>query len=308
MRLQPDSITRSLLVGALALALALLVLAGFGAFQANAGGTDLSGAWNVRYLLSCDAALTQSGSAITGTVECGEFSGTLEGTYSAASGDLSLTGTVEIFVPIAVEGTVTDSGDSMSGTFTALPYVPDGTFEGERVGAGGAGDLTGDWTVVVDGVFSGDCTIDVEHNGSAVETTGECGPVPNLDGNYNSATREITLAAMVFNTELTIEGTVSSSGDSIEGTWVIAADPPLGGVLLGERVGGSPPTDTPEDDSPDTPEPDGATPTVAAPALPGTGGGPSASTSASSWAHMAIVLGGVALLLTGVGYARRRQV
>jgi hypothetical protein len=284
--------------------MALLVLAGSGASRTHAGGTDLSGTWSVRYLLSCTTSLTQSGSAISGTVDCAEFRGTLAGTYSSASGELSLTGSIETVVPVAVEGVVASSGHSMQGSFTALPYVPNGTFEGQRVGAGDSSDLTGDWTLAVDGVFSGDCTVDVVHHGSAVDAAGACGPISALAGTYDSSARHITLTGTVLEQEVTIQGTVSGSGDSIEGTWTIAAlRPPLSGVFLAERISSSLPTATPVGGSRATPA---ATATVAASALPRTGGGPSDSAGFPAWPYVAIVLGGGAMLFAGARYKQRQ--
>lgn len=302
MSLQFDSRKRTLLVGAAALAIAMLAYAGAGASVAGAGGTDLSGAWNIRYLLSCSASLTQTGSDISGSFDCGDFDGTLEGTYSSGSRALSLTGSVEGVVPFSAEGAVGSGGDAMEGSFTAQPYVPEGTFEGERLGAGDASDLSGEWTLVIDGVFSGDCTADVQHNGSAVEISADCGPISSLEGTFSNG--ELVLGTTLFDEELVIRGSVSDDGGSIEGSWtVLAFDPPLAGVFLGERVGG--PLPTAEDD--DTPRP-ARTATPVAPILPGTGGGPSDSATPSAWLYVSMVLAGVALVLASVGYARRRQV
>jgi hypothetical protein len=303
MRLRIGAITRSLLVGPAVFAMAMLLLAGFGVSRAHAVGTDLSGTWSVRYLLSCTTTLTQSASTISGTVDCAEFRGTLNGTYNSTSGELSLTGSIEKTVPLTVEAVVASAGRSMQGSFTALPYVPNGTLDGERVGAGSASDLTGDWTLAVDGVFSGDCRVDVVHYGSAVDAAGACGPISALAGTYDSSARHITLTGPVLGQELTIEGTVSSNGNSMEGTWgVTSFNPPLSGVFLAARETGFQPTATPLGGSRATPA---ATATVAASALPGTGGGPSASTGLSLWAYVAMILGGGAMLFAGARYRRR---
>jgi hypothetical protein len=306
MRLRIGAITRSLLVGPAVFAMAMLLLAGFGVSRAHAA-TDLSGTWSTHYQLTCHATLTQTEGVISGTVDCAEFQGTLAGTYSSTSGELSLTGSIEGAVPVAVEAVVASAGRSMRGSFTALPYVPNGTFDGERVGAGDASDLTGDWTLAVDGVFSGDCTVDLEHHGATVDAAGACGPISTLSGTFNSATNAISLQGPVLNTTLTIEGTVSSDGNSMEGTWAVTAfNPPLSGVFLAERETSSQPTAapaiaTPVDGSHGTPA---ATPIVA---LPNDGGGPSASTGLSPWAYVAMILGGGAMLFAGARYKRRQM-
>jgi hypothetical protein len=300
---------------AVAVALGLIFVTQFGS-QAQAGARDLSGTWDINYLLSCDASLTQTGSDVTGTFDCVDFAGTLEGTYMSSTRALSLTGSVEGFIPIVIDGEVDSTGDLMGGTFSAEQYVPEGHFVGSRLGTGSAADISGDWAIAIDGVFSGGCTADVEQDGSSLTAESDCGPVSDLEGEFNEASGQVTLTGTVLTQDLTIEAEVSADGSQMFGTWEAFPPNPLSGAFSATRRAGSDATATPVDDGDDddddgedhgTPHPSATAGPAGSPGLAPTGSGPGASSASSPWLYVVVlpVAASVVLLLAaGVVYRR----
>ena len=286
-----------------ALALAIASAPAGGGARAQAGG-DLTGSWSAAYHMTCQASFVQTGTSVSGDVDCGgelviELAGTVQG------GAFTLTGAFGL-VPLDVSGTIAGTGQSLSGTFAFVPIVPEGSFTGERTGGSGA-DLTGDWAITVADVFAGDCFVDLEQSGSDLEAGAECGdqPLGTLTGTYDRDTGAIVLSGPFGVGGIEIAATVAGDGQSFTGTWAItpaAAGAPTG-VIEGVRLSG-PPGDGDDGDDGEGPA---ATTTPAPAVLPETGsGGGSGSLvfALAAVAAAALALAGPALLVAG---ARRRR-
>jgi hypothetical protein len=270
---------------------AAVVVAGiaFAPRPASAGGaSDISGAWNVHYALSCNASITQDGSALSGTVDCGaDIAVQVEGTIDTVYRTFSLTGTF-VTLPVIINGTVSADGSSLEGTWSALPIVDEGPFSGARLsGSASPMDISGSWGITVENIFAGACTVEIDQAASQVTASIDCdnGPSGSFEGTYDSDTREFALSGPFGQfTGLEMDGTISDDGGSLSGTWFVTPGGP-GGVLTGERVGGPPPDDG--DETPTRPRPTRATPTTSI-TLPPTGNGAGPAGTAA-WAYGTIV-------------------
>jgi len=248
-----------------------------GGGRAQAGG-DLSGTWEATYWLTCDATFVQTDTTVTGGVDCGgdltvELAGAVEG------GAFTLTGAFGL-VPLDVTGTLDAGGDGLTGTFSFPPVVQQGSFTGERVGAGEG--LTGDWIITVADIFAGGCSVDIAQTGSDLEADAECAdqPLGTLTGTYDQATGEIVLSGPFGTfTGIEVAATLAEDGRSFSGTWAVTPDEAGGptGVIEGSRLSGPPDGGDPGDGIDDVD--DETAPTVAPAVLPESGGGAGGSGS-----------------------------
>ena len=215
-----------------------------------AADLDLSGTWDAHYSLSCSAAFSQEATVLSAAVDCGAGAvGTLEGSFDEAAGTFSLLpGALGVFT-LSFEGIIVD-GDSLSGTFStasallAVPLAEDGTFEAVRANPGGT-ELTGEWVMTLEDVFSGGCTIEIEQADFDLTAGLDCDSFGiTLEGALDgrAVTLEGSLTAFV-GAVLFVGVTVSDDGDSVEGTWRISPPGITGSFTATRRAegAGSPP-------------------------------------------------------------------
>ena len=210
-----------------------------------AADLDLSGTWDAHYSLSCAAAFSQDATALSAEVDCGAgAAGSLEGSFDAATGAFSLSGALGLFT-VSFEGTFVD-GDSLGGTFSsasalsALPLAEAGTFEAIRATPGGT-ELTGEWVMTLTDVFSGGCTIEIDHNDDDLTARMDCDAFGitlegTLDGRAVTLTGPLTafVGAILF-----VGVTVSDDGDSVEGIWRITPPGITGSFTATRRAEGA---------------------------------------------------------------------
>lgn len=272
--------------------------------QSATAGADLSGTWDAEYHLACDVTFTQTGPDLSAQVNCGdELSGTLLGSVDSAAQTFTLSGMFGL-LPIEVQGTLSDDGNRIEGSWSALPLAPSGTLIGRRNTPDG-GQLTGDWTVTVAGVFGGMCTAEIEHSGNDLSAHVVCDgrELGTFAGPFDAATGAATLSGPFSEfVELTMEGTVSQDRRSFSGTWQLGTGGPQG-IFEATR------TDAPagpDDDGRATDEPEAEpTATVVPGALPPTGNGGPAASGLSLWLMLVLAAGASGAGATFVA-ARRR--
>ena len=210
-----------------------------------AADLDLSGTWDAHYSLSCAAAFSQEATELSAAVDCGAgAAGTLEGSFDEAAGTFSLSGQIGLFTA-SFEGIIVD-GDSLSGTFStastlsAVPLAEGGTFEAVRVNPGGT-ELTGEWDMTLEDVFSGGCTIEIEQADFDLTAGLDCDSFGiTLEGALDgrAVTLEGSLTAFV-GAVLFVGVTVSDDGDSVEGTWRISPPGITGSFTATRRAEGA---------------------------------------------------------------------
>lgn len=288
-------ITRSVVAFALAAITSGIALSA----RPAAAATDVTGAWSANYSLACSANLTQSGATLSATVDCGsDIVVTLQGTFDAMSGSISLTGDFTGF-PVTVNATAAPDGATMRGTWSAPPLVDEGPFAGAREGAPmNPSDISGSWNFNVSNIFSGSCTADIAQRGLSVSADVNCegGPNGTFTGSFDRDTGNISLSGPFGQfDQLDMSISVSEDGSSFNGIWVIAGVGP-GGTMEGERLPSTPASRTP------TRSPQG-TPTASI-ALPSTGGGATGGGPAG-WVYGAIA---AALALSAASYLALRRV
>ena len=283
-------------VAAVAIAIGVAALV---ARPAAAAVSDVSGSWTANYSLACSGSLSQTGSDVAGSLECG--SGIvldLSGSFDAGTGAVALSGEFA-GVPVTIAATISADGRSMDGSWSAPPLVEGGAFSAVREGEPSTEDVAGFWLISARNIFSSHCSIELEQDGSQLTAALECenGQAGTLDGSYEVATGAISMSGPFGDFGLLeIRVNVSDDGDSYTGIWRLAPDGPAG-VMDGERVPAPEPTPTGE-----TPE---EAPTATPPTeLPATGSGASASGQAS-WLWGAIA---AALALSAACFARLYRV
>jgi hypothetical protein len=232
----------------------------------------------------------QTGPDLSAQVNCGnEFSGTLLGTIDSAAQTFTLSGMFGL-LPIEVQGTLSEDGNRIEGSWSALPLVPSGTLIGRRNTPDGV-QLTGDWTVTVEGVFGGTCSAEIEHTGNDLSAHVVCDgrELGTFTGTFDAATGAVALSGQFSEfVELTMEGTVSQDGRSFNGTWQLGQEGPRG-IFEATR------TDAPagpDDDGRATDEPEAEPPaTVVAGALPPAGNGGPATSGLPLWLTLVLAAG-----------------
>jgi hypothetical protein len=94
-------------------------------------------------------------------------------------------------------------------------------FDGHSV-AGGQIDLSGDWTVAVEGDVTLTCTVSVQQTGSDLSAQLNCpgvGETP-LEGSFDSATRRVDLdLSGEQGLDVELHGTASEDGNEVDGEW-----------------------------------------------------------------------------------------
>jgi hypothetical protein len=272
---------------------------------ASAGSvSDISGAWDVEYALSCNASLAQDGSSLSGTVDCGaDIVVDVEGSIDSVYRTFSLTG-IFVAYEVTVSGTVSADGSSLEGTWSAPPIVSEGPFSGSRLGGSPSPtDISGSWGIIVEDIFSGACAVEIDQAVSQITASIDCesGPAGTFEGTYDGEMHEFAISGPFGQfTTLEMEGTVSEDTASFSGTWFITPAGP-GGVLSGERVGGPPDGD---EETPTRARSEGETPTPEGPiTLPPTGNGPGPA-GTIAWAYGAMV---AALALSAVSLLALRR-
>jgi hypothetical protein len=260
------------------------------ATRTASAGADISGSWEVAYSLACTASLTQSGSDVSGSVDCGAgLSIMVDGTFDTTERALSLAGDYA-GVDVTIEGDVSDDGASIEGTWAAPPLVPEGPYTGVR-DSPNEDDVAGLWLINVENVFASECAAEIEQDGSDVSAELDC--ADGLSGTFEGSFTEesqLTLTGpfgAFGSLEMRID--LDDDGESFNGVWHLLPDGPSG-VVDGERAGEEPD---------DTPRP--ATPTPL-PGLAPTGGGP--PSDAPEW-PIAAVAGVLALGAACLAFARR---
>lgn len=233
-------------VGYIVIAFAVAVFAAGIAFVAHptGAGLDVSGAWSTRFALACSGSFTQSGSDLSGTIDCASgIRVNLTGTFHSATGTTTLTGDFG-GVPVTVNGRVSSDGISLAGTWSAPPVVTDGPFVARRENEGSTTDLTGFWIISVQHIFSDSCVVDVDQNALEILSgTVVCagGPSGTLAGTLSAG--QMSLSGP-FGSYPSLHMQVRIDGESFFGLWVIDPSGPSG-TMEGERLGGGTPTQTP---------------------------------------------------------------
>jgi hypothetical protein len=269
MKEQPMRIAR---YTSIALVLAALVLIASAALSSRpaAAGADLSGTWDATYSLSCDATFSQTGMTVSADIDCGgDLAGTLTGTVDANNA-FSLSGMFGA-IPLTVDGTVSSDRQTMTGTWSAPPIVPSGTFSAVRE-MSGAMDLTGDWTITVDDVFAGTCAVVIAQSGTGLSASAECNgrPFGTFEGTFDPDTGAMEMDGPFGEfAGIAISATVDEDGATFSGTWRITPNGPRG-IIEGQLREFPEEEETP---TPRTTHPRSPTPTAAAGALPSAGSG-----------------------------------
>jgi hypothetical protein len=99
--------------------------------------TDLTGTWDITveniFSGSCQAEIEQSGSELAAQLDCeGGPSGVFEGTFDPDTRAFSLSGPFGSFTELDMDGTVSEDGDSLTGTWFIAPIGPGGTIVATR--------------------------------------------------------------------------------------------------------------------------------------------------------------------------------
>lgn len=114
----------------------------FSAVRSGGGSaTDLTGSWGIVveniFSGSCSVALDQNGAQLTADTQCkGGPSGNFTGSFDEAAGTFTVTGPFGQFLSLVLNGTVSDDGNSLDGTWFIDPVGPGGVVTGARIGGG----------------------------------------------------------------------------------------------------------------------------------------------------------------------------
>lgn len=114
----------------------------FSAARSGGGSaTDLTGTWGLVveniFSGSCSVALQQDGAQLTAEAQCkGGPAGTFTGSFDEAAGTFAISGPFGRFLSLVLNGTVSDDGNSLDGTWFIDPVGPGGVITGERIGGG----------------------------------------------------------------------------------------------------------------------------------------------------------------------------
>lgn len=190
------------------------VCSGCGGGDDSAGNaTDLTGEWTFTEqdtLQTYTVTLAQSGNNVTGTTSLGDtVAGTVEG--SAFNVVFSYIGGA-----LTVHGTLSADGDSISGTWEAVPGEIH-PFAMTRSGSAGIVTITGQWLMELEGMMTMTLTLTQQGNlitGRVWETGSE------VTGTVSGNTLELVLLPQVAgDPEFEYSGTISADVTSVEGTY-----------------------------------------------------------------------------------------
>lgn len=238
---------RSLTLGMLLTAIAVSLLGWLGSRAGAQRPIDVSGVWTVTLETSaiqgdtpitCTVDFTQSDAILSAVVDCGGLGRSVfPGSIDLRTGAFTLSGTL-MLAPVEAEGTVSEDGDQITGSFTALDYIT-GTFSGARGAEPPPGvDLTGDWLIQLGGEPLRRCRAALEQSGSELSGTFECDGLGSGAVAGPISTNGFSLRGSLSGGSLEIAGIVSQDGKALGGTW--RSDTvwwPVAGLREGERAG-----------------------------------------------------------------------
>ena len=220
----------------LAIAFSLSLLSGDSAEAQE--GIDISGEWSVVITgdlpATCTIRFTQTNTQLAGMLNCGGL-GTagLSGTIDPIAGSISLTGII-LGVPLEIEGTATQDGDGISGTWIAFSSIA-GSFTGTRdiAPVDPGSDLTGRWIVEFPGTDMGTCTAAIVETGASLSASISCDAGSGLfSGTVNGA--DIFLSGSILDVQREIVANSTPDGTALAGTW-IAPTADMSGGFIGVR-------------------------------------------------------------------------